>query len=162
MRKATVVASTLPEVKELKRDFVWERNEDHPTIRVEMTLKYNDYGQIVFSCMGSFYGHGWQCEEEIDKYLKWDKVWDKIYYLWREYHLNDLHAWTVKQENLIRMGRLAWVDLSSYDKKLEFLREYYLEFDELDGASYQYWTKRLYRPIPEGDLWEIFILLTTN
>lgn len=147
------------QLKELKRTFEWERNRNHPTIKVDMYLKFED-GKIVFSCVGQIsLEAGGQCEDDIDKYLKWDKVWDKIYYLWKTHHLNDMHAGTPKQENLIKMGRLAGVDLSSYDKELDFLREYYVECDELDGEPYKYGTKWLYRPIPETDLWEILSLL---
>ena len=160
MRKKTTAGQGLRLIKELKKTFIWERNAEHPTIIVDMYLKYKDKGQIVFSCVGEIRLEAWgQCEDDINKYLAWDSKWDLIYRLWKEYHLNDIHAWTPKQENLLRMGRLAWVDLSNYDKELDFLREYYVECDELDWEPYKYGTKLLYRPIPEMDLWKILSLM---
>lgn len=163
MRKKISYESRVPRLKELKKAFIWERDENHPTIKVDMYLKLNDEGQIVFSCIGQISCEaGGQCEDDIDKYLKWDKLWDKIYYLWKAHHLNDMHAGTPKQENLLKMGRLAGVDLSNYDKELDFLREYFVECDEVDWEPYKYGTKWLYREIPETDLWEILSLLLEN
>lgn len=163
MRKTRTMEWDFTQLKELKKSFIWERDEKHPTIIVDMYLKHNDKGQIVFSCIGEIRCEAWgQCEDSINKYLAWDDKRDRIYRLWKEHHLNDLHAWTPKQENLLRMGRLAWVDLSNYDKELDFLREYFVEYDEVDGKPYKYGTKWLYRPIPETDLWEILSLLLEN
>lgn len=163
MRKKTATGKEFNLIKELKKTFTWERDDNHPTIIVDMYLKHNDKEQIVFSCVGEIRCEaGGQCENDIDKYLKWDDKWDRIYRLWQEYHLNDLHAGTPKQENLIKMGHLAGVDLSTYDKELEFLDEYYVKFDELDGKPYQYGSSWLYRPIPETDLWEILSFLLEN
>lgn len=167
MRKTRTIEWGFTQLKELKKSFIWERDEKHPTIIVDMYLKHNDKGQIVFSCIGEIRCEAWgQCEDSINEYLAWDDKWDRIYKLWKEHHLNDLHAWTPKQENLLRMGRLAWVDLSNYDKECKFLKEYNCYFDDniIDWTShpYKYGSEWLYRPIPETDLWEILSLLLEN
>lgn len=125
--------------------------------KVEINLKKED-DKIVFSACGDYPHWGGQCLDFMNDTLQGDILWDKIYRLWKLYHLNDMHAGTPRQENLLKMGRLAGVDLSNYDKELDFLREYFVECDELDGKPYKYGTKWLYRPIPENDLWEIFTL----
>lgn len=48
------------QIEEIQKEFLrkkslfkcirWERTEDHPTLQVELTLKRNEKGQIVFSC----------------------------------------------------------------------------------------------------------------
>lgn len=167
MRKKISYESRVPQFKELKRSFTWERTAEHPTIIVDMYLKNND-GKLCFSCVWEVRCEAWgQCEDFINEYLKWDKLWDKIYQLWQDYHLNDLHAGTPKQEKLIRMGRLAWEDLIDYDKQCAFLDEFNCLWDEnIDedwvAKPYKYGSAWLYRPIPEWELWNIFILLTTE
>ena len=141
--------------------FTWDRNDDHPSLQVQMTLEIKDDGKIVFSFVGTIsLREYWQCEDSLNEYLKGDKLRDEIYRLWEEYHLNDCHAGTPKQERLLKMGRLAWVDLSDYTKQCEFLDEYNMLYDDNDGEQYKYWSARLYRQIPEQDLWIIFNLLT--
>ena len=146
----------------ISRSLCWVRSDKGWShyYRVDIALQKKDNGQIVFTACGQYRWWWGQCLDFMNDYLKWDFVWDKIYYRWKNYHLNDMHAGTPKQENLLEMGRLAGVDLSSYDKQLNFLREYFVECDEVDWKPYKYGTKWLYRPIPENDLWDIFTLIT--
>lgn len=69
--------------------------------------------------------------------LKDNEVYMKLYKLWKEYHLNDLHAGTMKQEGYLRAYE-KWhgvkLDASNYDKACEVLKEAGLFEDE--GVKY--------------------------
>ena len=66
-----------------------------------------------------------------------DAVYMKLYKLWKEYHLNDLHAGTMKQEGYLRAYE-KWhgvkLDANNYDKACEVLKEAGLFEDE--GVKY--------------------------
>ena len=58
----------------------------------------------------------------MNDYLKGNSVWDRVYRLWKLYHLNDMHAGTERQEEFIEMGIRSGDLLShSYDEVKEFL-----------------------------------------
>ena len=69
--------------------------------------------------------------------LKDNEVYMKLYKLWKEYHLNDLHAGTMKQEGYLRAYE-KWhgvkLDANNYDKACEVLKEAGLFEDE--GVKY--------------------------
>lgn len=154
--------------RKLSRKLCWVRSDKewNHFYYVDISLWKKDDGKIVFTASGKYRWWWGQCLDFMNDYLKWDFLWDKIYYLWKNYHSNDMHAGTPKQENLLKMGRLAGVDLSSYDKQCKFLKEYNCYFDDniVDWTShpYKYGSEWLYRPIPETDLWEILSLLLEN
>lgn len=124
-------------------------------IRISVELKEKSGWQEVLSIMGTVYKEGiliaWgQCYNTIDNILNQDgenlfKEWEKIKYWWENYHLNDLHPWTEKQEEAL-MGKNY-----DYSKACEYLKSIGLFED--NGHKYWYWW--LYRPIPEKDLEEI-------
>ena len=94
-----------------------------------------------------------QCYDEIkeliplieDKQEK--KTWNFIIDMWEKYHLNDMHAWTLKQEKFLKE---LHSDGSRYD--------YTKDCEALAGAGilvcngYKYWTAWLFRKIPFVDL----------
>lgn len=108
----------------------------------------------------------WQCINELDKYIKkkWNKkhkaLWREIKYLWENYHLNDMHPWTRKQEQWLKEN---WITnrANDYDKVCDKLFMNYLLYDkdiedypELKDCKilgYKFWSKRIYRPIPFED-----------
>ena len=113
----------------------------------------------VFSVSASVYSKGreymWgQCLKEIDDILRenWDISKERIdiRYFWEKYHLNDMHAWTRKQEERLNKN---WIDNRANDytnvcKKLEdagLLFDNWIKF----WSTWQYWE------IPSKDLKDI-------
>jgi len=143
----------------LSRKLCWVRSDKswNHYYYVDISLQKKDNGQIVFSACGNYRWWWGQCLDFMNDYLKWDFVWDKIYYLWKNYHLNDSHAGTMRQEEFIEMGIKSW-ELKShqYDEVKEFL----IKWNMYEDDWYRYGSKWLYRPIPENDLWDIFTLIT--
>ena len=93
---------------------------------------------------------GGQCCEEINKYFRNNKTFKKIYRLWKLYHLNDMHAGTIKQETFLNENGIKnWA--SNYEKVCKILEENGLLYDNgiKFGATWQYWE------IPGNDLQEI-------
>lgn len=122
--------------------------------KVEINLKKEDE-KIIFSASGDYPHGGGQCLDFMNDTLQGDILWDKIYRLWKLYHLNDMNAGTIKQDRLIEMGiRSGELKSRSYDEVCEFLENWDLLYDDW----YKYGSKWLYRPIPEQDLFEIFTL----
>lgn len=111
---------------------------------------------------------GGQCLDTInDKCLdiKANPIWQKIYRLWKLYHLNDLHAGTAEQEEALDKWRTLTsskdnIDKgTAYDKDCEYLKSIGLYEVEYNGKPYQYGTGWLKRDIPEEDLNQIKELL---
>lgn len=97
---------------------------------------------------------GGQCREEIDEILKqYDAETverTKIKYLRENYHLNDLHAWTPRQEKRLKSNGLKnWAN--DYARICEILKEHHLYADKgrKFGTGWNYWE------IPAEDLKEI-------
>lgn len=91
----------------------------------------------------------------MNEYLQGESLWDEIYRLWKLYHLNDMNAGTEKQDRLIEMGiKSGELESRQYDDVVEFLDNRGLLIDD----GYRYGSARLYRPIPEVDLFKIFTL----
>ena len=91
-----------------------------------------------------------QCLDEINKYFKYNKTFKKIYRLWKLYHLNDMHAGTVKQETFLNENGIEnWAN--NYKEVCKILEENGLLYDNgiKFGATWQCWE------IPENDLQEI-------
>lgn len=97
--------------------------------------------------------------------IKSNPIWQKIYRLWKLYHLNDMHAGTVEQEEALDKW---WASTSSknnigkgasYDMDCEYLKSIGLYEVEYNGKPYRYGTGWLKRDIPEEDLNQIKELL---
>ena len=94
-----------------------------------------------------------QCLDEIAKHIKSDKF-KKIHRLWKQYHLNDMHAGTEKQETaLIEAGLTSFA--SDYRKCCNYLES----IDLLVDDGYKFGTGWLKRDIPVEDIAEIERLL---
>lgn len=92
--------------------------------------------------------------ETIYKYNKSDTV-KKLYTFWKQYHLNDMHAGTERQDALVDEF-LASGNPYDYKQVCEYLKQNNLYIDN----GYEYGTKWLYREIPASDLEKIKILLS--
>lgn len=125
-------------------------------VTIELELRERDDGKIEFSCCGNIWNRikseilcGGQCLDEIKKYIK-KPLFNKIYRLWKLYHLNTMHAGTKKQETFLEQhGFKDWAN--RYKETCDFLKENDLYYDNGVGfgCSWQYWK------IPENDLEEI-------
>jgi hypothetical protein len=104
-------------------------------------------------------GQAFDTVTEDYPYLLENEKLVEIINLWRKYHLNDMHAGTIEQEeaihNAIDTGVLKDYD---YTKVVEYLKSINLYEVEYEGKPYKYGTGWLYRPIPSEDIKRIYAL----
>lgn len=101
-------------------------------------------------------------------------IFKEIYDLWKKYHLNDLHAGTKKQEDILKEAvktRELEEYGANYKEKCDYLeskdmlydKKYLVEKKQADGTikrvPYKYGTGWLKEEIPEGDLLRIKSLI---
>lgn len=110
---------------------------------------------------------GGQCLDTINDNcpdIKANPIWQKIYRLWKLYHLNDMHAGTIEQEEALDKWWASSKDntiqtVKGYDKACEYLKSIGLYEVDYNGKPYRYGTAWLKRDIPEEDLNQIKELL---
>lgn len=136
-----------------------KRRVNLPTIEMELEYKNNDTSKPILSICGCLWNAthtdiviGGQCLDELNKFssLKCNPLFKKLYRLWKLYHLNDMHAGTVKQEQALN----NYCDPNryySYDEQCKYLESIGLLVDD----GYKYGSSWLYWPIPDEDLKEI-------
>ena len=130
---------------------------------IEVELRTNSKDQLVFSVCGYIWNTkhtdivcGGQCLDTINEYKKsFNKenreLFEKVYRLWKLYHLNDMHSGTLEQENAIK----EWEKQGNkyeYSKVCDYLKSIGLYEVEYEGKPYRYGSGWLYQPIPEDDL----------
>ena len=126
---------------------------------VEVKVELSDKG--VFTASANIWNSkhtdcvcGGQCLDEVAKYVKSDKF-KKIYRLWEQYHLNDMHPGTEKQEAALKAAGLnSWAN--NYSDCCDYLESINLLVDD----GYKFGTGWLKRDIPVEDVAEIEKLLT--
>ena len=84
--------------------------------------------------------------------IRCNSLFQELYRLHSLYHLNSLHAGTVKQEDALHNSGKYFND---YNDQCKYLESVGLLYDE----DYKYGTAWLYREIPENDLNKIKSLL---
>jgi hypothetical protein len=140
------------------------RRVNLPAIEVELRYKDNDINRPVLSICGELWDArhtdivmGGQCLDEMSKLgdLRFSTLFKKLRRLWKLYHLNDMHAGTVKQENALDDAKKSGIKICSYDDSCKYLESIGLLVDD----GYKYGSSWLYREIPEEDLKEIISLL---
>lgn len=140
------------------------RRVNLPTIEMELRYKDNDMSRPVLSICGDLWNArhtdivmGGQCLDEMAQLdgLSCNPLFRKLYRLWKAYHLNDMHAGTVKQEQALDDARKSGKRLCCYEDSCKYLESVGL----LDDDGYRYGSAWLYREIPENDLKEIVSLL---
>lgn len=125
-------------------------------VTIDIELRETDEKQILSIC-----GKAWnmfhtdiimggQCLDELYRYVK-NPLFKEIYRLWKEHHLNDLHAGTPEQEKAIEKWKEQG-NIYDYVKACEYLKSVGLYEVEYNGEFYRYGTKCIYKPIPENDL----------
>ena len=140
------------------------------SVGCEISLKDGKYFSAmawIMDSRGKDHLIGGQCLDTINDNcpdIKANPIWQKIYRLWKLYHLNDMHAGTVEQEEALD----KWCALSEdnsiqsvkgYDKACEYLKSIGLYEVEYNGKPYRYGSGWLKRDIPEEDLNQIKELL---
>lgn len=128
-------------------------------VTLEIELKEKDNKKILSIC-----GNVWnnkktdiiyngQCLDDLFPFYKNNKLFQKIYRLWKLYHLNDMHAGTPKQEKFLNdnIQKHNW----DYKKCCNLLKRHGLLHDN----GYEYGTNWLYEAIPENDLKLIYEII---
>ena len=149
-------------------------------VTLEVELREDKHGRPVFSVCGDVWNSkhtdivcGGQCLDEIAKYkLPHNQdLFDFLYEMWKKYHLNDMHAGTVEQEEAIEKWK-AQGNKYDYTKVCEYLKEiglYEVEYHGLDYNKhdedgnyipYRYGSAWLYREIDADDLERIKSILS--
>lgn len=128
--------------------------KDRIKATIDITLREKENKKQVLSMCGTIYFNNkiiyyGQCIGEIKDIFKSNKLVKKLFILWEKYHLNDMHAGTVRQEKALKKAKLLGVD--KYTKACDYLEKIGLYDD--DGNIYgKSW---YYHPIPKKDLEEI-------
>ena len=128
-------------------------------VTVDIELKY-DNGKPCFTASGRIGIHtAGQCLDTIAEHIKTPRF-NRIYRLWKLYHLNDMNAGTPEQDELIEAWRQQ-NDIRGYDygQACEYLKSIGKYEVEHDGKPYKYGSAWLYRAIPQKDLDDICNLL---
>ena len=134
-------------------------------VEVEVELRMLD-NKVVFTASGVIYNSrktdcycAGQCLDEIADYVHNPKF-RTIYKLWKKYHLNDMHAGTPEQEQLVDDYFKAEHKAYDYSEAKKVLEDNNMLTVKLpDGTDYTYGRGWLYEPIPEEDLQTIVDLL---
>ena len=140
------------------------------SVCAEITLKDDKYFSArayIWDSNRSDHLIGGQCLDTINDNcpdIKANPIWQKIYRLWKLYHLNDMHAGTVEQDEALDKWRAQSKDntnqtVKGYDKACEYLMSIGLYEVEYNGKPYRYGSGWLKRDIPEEDLNQIKELL---
>lgn len=95
------------------------------------------YGQVIDECEKAYSNSE-------------DKLAKAICDMWRKYHLNDMHAGTKRQEDLLK-----YCKSHDYKEQCDFLEKHSMLFDN----GYKYGTAWLKEEIPTEDLEEIKVIL---
>ena len=130
-------------------------------VTVDVEWKPNRNGDMVFTACGDVWNNlhtdiymGGQCLDRLYEFpsVRNNPTFKKIYHLWKNYHLNDMHPGTAEQEAVLKSyfgDRHA-----EYTEKCEFLKSIGLyEVPHPDtGEPYQYGHGWIYFDIPKEDI----------
>ena len=112
--------------------------DENRTAEVEITL--TDDGR--FSASGTLYekqGCKWECDycgqclDSLSELID-DPVFTQIYWLWKRYHLNDLHAGTPVQEYALEHAPICSLRKADYKYRCEYLKS--IGLYEVGGFKY--------------------------
>ena len=113
------------------RAIVYMKLDDKNVLHVWADIRGVGYGQAI---------------DEIAKAYKGNPLAEKICYWWRKYHLNDKHAGTKRQEDLLK-----YCKSHGYKEQCDFLEKHSMLFDN----GYKYGSAWLKEEIPANDLQDI-------
>ena len=140
-------------------------------VTVEVEWKPNNSGRMVFTASGDVWNHlhtdiymGGQCLDRLNEFpsVRNNSTFKKIYHLWKNYHLNDMHAGTAEQEAALKehFGK----NHADFYERCDYLKSINLFTVKhpYTGEPYAYGSGWLYREIPEEDVKLIEELLGGN
>jgi hypothetical protein len=141
-------------------------NIGKPINRVTVEVKFND-GKLSI-CANIWNGSntdivcGGQCIDTLQEFdsIKNNELFTSIYRLWKLYHLNDMHAGTIEQENAIK----EWEELGNkydYTEACNYLKSINLYEVSYNGSPYTYGHSWLFQEIPLDDV-KIINQIMTN
>ena len=131
---------------------------------VEVELEYTEKGPVLSIC-GSIWNSKQTdyvcCGQCLDTMMKFsslanNELFKKLHHLWKNYHLNDVCAGTVKQEDALKDAIKSGNRLFYYEEACKYLDSIGL----LEDNGYKYGSSLLYHEIPEDTLKEIETLLS--
>ena len=124
---------------------LWHGRRTRAIVHIE--LDSENVLHITADIRGVGYG---QTLQEIKKAYKGNELAEKICYWWENYHLNNMHAGTPKQEEALnKAGITNWAD--DYDICRKYLESIGLLYDN----GYKFGSAWLKEEIPADDLQEI-------
>ena len=131
---------------------------------VEVNLEYKEKGPELSICGTIWNSRHTECVcagQCLDTMMKFSSLannttFKKLHSLWKNWHLNGLHAGTEKQESALNMWHATKEKYHSYESDCKYLESIGLLVDN----GYKYGTSWLYREIPEDTLKEIETLLS--
>ena len=108
--------------------YAYTNNKKVNRITIDIELREGNIlsicGNILNDTQTDFFVCG-QCEDLINEIIEkqasesMKSLWHIIYYLWKNYHLNDMHPGTPEQEKLLKQNPAR-----SYNHDREFLKQY--------------------------------------
>lgn len=128
---------------------------------VELTLKYNKDNKPVMTISGEIWNSRHtdclccgQCLEEMASFvaLRNDPTFNKLYYLWLNYHLNDMVPGTVAQETALKAYHEGLLSVNKHNWTYSDDKKYLESIGLLFDNGYEYGSSWLYREIPKDDL----------
>ena len=140
----------------MERTLKFRRNNAKTGRLVKINIKLTDDSAFRATC-DSIGLHG-QCFDKVKALGMNNSTFDEVYRLWSLYHLNDMHAGTVEQENALFKVNLQ--DANNYEEACEYLKSIGLYKVEYHGEPYRYGSGWIKYDIPEEDLKAIKELFT--
>lgn len=172
----------------------WPTSRKSNAVEVEIILTKQDNGEYVFGACGAIWNcrhtewlSGGQNLDTIHDYIKNDDVFDEIYDIWNNFHLNGMNGGTRKQEAALvkesdrrnaehkaKGEKLeeALTHVARYDDACDYLKSIGLyidkladgevlnyETDEVNADHYPYGRGWITRVLPDGVLNRINSLL---
>ena len=140
------------------------------TIEIELKLKectnwetLEKQEMFCFSATGSIWNTKetdlltcGQILDDIAKYIKKNELFNTIYKLWKQYHLNDLKAGTLTQEKALQAARDNGYGSKDYTDDFNYLKTIAFEYDR----GYKYGSSWLCEPMQDNDVVTIQNLLS--
>ena len=124
---------------------LWHGRRTRAIVHIE--LDSENVLHITADIRGVGYG---QAIDEVAKAYKGNPLAENIANWWRKYHMNDMHAGTKRQEDLLK-----YCKSHDYKEQCDFLEKHSMLFDN----GYKYGTAWLKEEIPTEDLEEIKVIL---
>ena len=142
----------------MKKKFVFKVNYENQNCKAVVEMELNE--DNCLSICGELRHNGeyvmcGQCLDELKPLLEGNKTFEELYRLWKLYHLNDMHAGTVAQEEALEKA-----GLTNYGNEYEKCCDYLKSINLYDDNGYKFGHGWLKRDIPEEDLKRIKELLS--